>query len=118
MADALRQARRVRAAAPVPTTGATAMPAEPVAEMAELAEIVRFEIAPVTPFPAVARPVLSKDAEDSDHTDRRWALLLLTVTLLLMLSVIATGWFLVGGDEGQEGSEAATTSRIERAPTP
>lgn len=115
MADALRQARRVRATAPVPVAGA-AMPDEPVAEMAELAEVVRFEIAPVTPFPVAARPDLSKDAEDGDQGERRWALLLLTVTLLLMLSVIATGWFLVGGDEGPDGSEAATTSRIERAP--
>lgn len=112
MADALRQARRVRAAAPLP-----AGPPAEMGEMPELAEVVRFEIAPVTPFPVAARPDLSKEAEDGDQGDRRWALLLLTVTLLLMLSVIATGWFLVGGDEGQEdGSEAAATSRIERAP--
>lgn len=113
MADALRQARRVRAAAPVP-----AGPLAEMADVAELAGVVRFEMTPVTPFPAAARPDLSKDAEDSAQGDRRWALLLLTVTLLLMLSVIATGWFLVGGDEGQDGSEAATTSRIERAPAP
>lgn len=117
MADALRQAARARPAAPA------VAPVAPVAVAAGMAElplpepppsrVARLEVAAVTPFPAAARPHLSAAVEDGDAGDRRWALLLLTVTLLLMLSVIATGWLLVGGDETQTGSEAATTSRVD-----
>ena len=79
MADALRQAGRVRPAALIPA-GPRPVPAA------------------VTPFPAASRVPRSDTAEDGD---RRWALLLLAVTVLLMLSVIATGWFLVGGETVQ-----------------
>lgn len=78
MSDALRQAGRARAAAPA--SGPRAVP--PAADSR------------VTPFPSPQRA----RSEDSEDGDRRWALLLLAVTLLLMLSVIATGWFLIGGD--------------------
>jgi serine/threonine protein kinase len=87
MMEALRHAGRARPAA-----------------MPEVAEVgARPEAALVTPFPTVARP----QHEDSDDGDRRWALLLLAVTLLLMLSVIATGWFLIGGDQTADGNGAA-----------
>lgn len=88
MAEALRQAGRAR---PV-TTGRRPVPASAAA---------------VTPFPAAQRPSRSETAEDGD---RRWALLLLAVTLLLMLSVIATGWFLIGGEAVPEAHGAARTS--------
>jgi hypothetical protein len=55
--------------------------------------------------------------ESTEDGDRRWALLLLAVTLLLMLSVIATGWFLIGGDPATERAGAAR-SAIESAPVP
>lgn len=108
MADALRQAGRVRPVAVLPAVEraqAASVPSE--------AAGARYEIAAVTPFPTPVRP---RAAEDSEDGDRRWALLLLTVTLLLMLSVIATGWFLIDGDPSpgvQGASEAATTSRID-----
>lgn len=76
MADALRQAGRARPPALVPA-GPRPVPAA------------------VTPFPTAPR------AEAAEDGDRRWALLLLAVTVLLMLSVIATGWFLVGGETVQ-----------------
>lgn len=91
MAEALRQAGRVRGSA-VTAPGPRAVPASAV-----------------TPFP-ISQPARSEESEDGD---RRWALLLLAVTLLLMLSVIATGWFLIGGDNLPETQGAAKTSRIE-----
>jgi serine/threonine protein kinase len=95
MAEALRQAGRVRGASALPAPGPRAVPA-----------------AAVTPFPT-SQPARSEDSEDGD---RRWALLLLAVTLLLMLSVIATGWFLIGGDTLPDTQGAAKTSRIEPEP--
>jgi len=94
MAEALRQAGRAR---PV---GPRALPS---------AARARAEAA-VTPFPSASR---NRSESDSEAGDRRWALLLLAVTLLLMLSVIATGWFLIGGDASQEARGAAKTSRVE-----
>ena len=91
MAEALRQAGRARgvfAERALPAPGPRA-------------------VAAVTPFPA-AQPIRSEESEDGD---RRWALLLLAVTLLLMLSVIATGWFLIGGDTLPESQGAAKTSQ-------
>lgn len=76
MAEALRQAGRVR---PPLKTG-TGAPA------ASTALIMRF--------PAAA----PAQAGESENDDRRWALLLLAVTLLLLLSVIGTGWLLLDGD--------------------
>lgn len=102
MADALRHAGRSRplvripAAAPVAATPAPALP-EAAPRLAAVSS--------VTPFPARFRP----EEEENEDGDRRWALLLLAVTLLLMLSVIATGWFLIGGDKVPEGDEAATS---------
>jgi len=96
MAEALRQAGRARAKVALPAPGPRAVPAE-VASRAGAA---------VTPFPVAVRPAL----EETEDGDRRWALLLLTVTLLLMLSVIATGWFLIGGDTLPRGPGAAKTS--------
>lgn len=105
MEDALRQAGRVRPAmAPIPKMMASPLASNPAAP-------VRPETASVTPFPAMVR---TRPPEETEEGDRRWALLLLTVTLLLMLSVIATGWFLIGGDEVEKGSEAAATA----APAP
>ncbi|MFL6200903.1 MAG: serine/threonine protein kinase [Thermoanaerobaculia bacterium] len=89
MADALRQAGRARAA--LPASGPRAVP--PAADSR------------VTPFPSPQRA----PSEDSEDGDRRWALLLLAVTLLLMLSVIATGWFLIGGDTPPEAPGSAQT---------
>lgn len=82
MADALRQAGRARAQA----AGPRAVPAAAGSR--------------VTPFPSPRRT----SSEDAGNGDRRWALLLLAVTLLLMLSVIATGWFLLGGDAGAQSA--------------
>jgi serine/threonine-protein kinase len=94
MAEALRQAGRARGVSALPVRGPKAVP----------------EIAAVTPFPSAQRP-RSEESEDGDRRDRRWALLLLAVTLLLMLSVIATGWFLIGGDTLPETQGAAKTSQ-------
>jgi serine/threonine protein kinase len=93
MAEALRQAGRARGASALPAPGPRA-------------------VAAVTPFP-ISQPARSEESEDGD---RRWALLLLAVTLLLMLSVLATGWFLIGGDTLPETQGAAKTSRIEPEP--
>lgn len=100
MAEALRQAGRAhgpRAVAP----GAGSSPGT-------------AEAAAVTPFPTAQRA----RAEGAEDGDRRWALLLLAVTLLLMLSVIATGWFLIGGDSHPESRGVAKTSRVERIGMP
>lgn len=120
MEDALRQAGRVRPAmAPKPKMLASPAASNPAApEVPVTPDTARFETASVTPFPVMVRTLPSEETEEGD---RRWALLLLTVTLLLMLSVIATGWFLIGGDEVGKGSEAAATSptsRIAPAPAP
>ncbi|HWM94330.1 MAG TPA: serine/threonine-protein kinase [Thermoanaerobaculia bacterium] len=103
MAEALRQAGRARKAVPVPGLRAVAS-----AKAAITAVGGRSEDGAVTPFPVAARP----QVEESATGDRRWALLLLTVTLLLMLSVIATGWFLIGGDTLPEGHETPKTSVV------
>jgi hypothetical protein len=75
MAEALRQAGHAREKSPIPAAA-------------------RLSSAAVMPFPAAVQP----QAEVADTADRRWALLMLTVTLLLMLSVIATGWLLLEGE--------------------
>ncbi|HEX5714820.1 MAG TPA: protein kinase [Thermoanaerobaculia bacterium] len=100
MAEALRHAGRARAVSANPASG--------------LRAVTGFhpENAAVTPFPSAPRP----RSEEPEDGDRRWALLLLAVTLLLMLSVIATGWFLIGGDTLPESQGAAKTSRIEPEP--
>ncbi len=90
MAEALRNAGRARGVSALPEPGPKAVP-----------------LAAVTPFPSTQRP-RPKEPEDGD---RRWALLLLAVTLLLMLSVIATGWFLIGGDTLPETRGAAKASQ-------
>lgn len=95
MAEALRHAGRARGVSALPASGPRAVPS-----------------AAVTPFP-ISQPSRSEQSEDGD---RRWALLLLAVTLLLMLSVIATGWFLIGGDTLPETQGASKTSRIEPEP--
>ena len=100
MAEALRQAGRARGVSALPAPGPRAVPD------------FHPESAAVTPFPSAPRP----RSEESEDGDRRWALLLLAVTLLLMLSVIATGWFLIGGDTLPETQGAAKTSRIEPEP--
>lgn len=97
MAEALRQAGRARGPRAVPPAAGT-----------------RPETAAVTLFPTSQRA----HPEGSEHGDRRWALLLLAVTLLLMLSVIATGWFLIGGDTRPESRGAAKTSQSERIGLP
>lgn len=97
MAEALRQAGRARSVSVLPA---------PREESGEAG-------AAVTPFPSVAR-VPKESTEDGD---RRWALLLLAVTLLLMLSVIATGWFLIGGDAAPERA-GATRSAVDLVPGP
>jgi serine/threonine-protein kinase len=103
MAEALRQAGRVRPVAALPS------PRDVSGETGAAG-------AAVTPFPSAAR----HRAERAEDGDRRWALLLLAVTLLLMLSVIATGWFLIGGSTGDQGTESAgaTRSAIESIPGP
>jgi hypothetical protein len=99
MAEALRQAGRAR----------------PVSMLSPGPRVVSNEAgAAVTPFPSVAR----MRTESTEDGDRRWALLLLAVTLLLMLSVIATGWFLIGGDTSTTESAGATRSAIELVPGP
>lgn len=103
MAEALRQAGHVRPAMAV-STPASSVCAPEIARIAETAAVT------LVPFPVAVRARAVEEAEDGERTDRRWALLLLTVTLLLMLSVIATGWFLVGGDEVPKGSKAAASS--------
>lgn len=97
MAEALRQAGRTRGPrAMTPAAG------------------THPETANVTPFPTAQRA----RTESSEDGDRRWALLLLAVTLLLMLSVIATGWFLIGGESHPESRGAAKTSHVERIGMP
>jgi serine/threonine protein kinase len=103
MAEALRQAGRARPASAVPSPSPRGVGDEKI-ESAGTA---------VTPFPTAAR----LRVESTEDGDRRWALLLLAVTLLLMLSVIATGWFLIGGDPAS-GSTGATRSAVEAAPSP
>jgi serine/threonine protein kinase len=103
MAEALRQAGRARPASMLPPgpRGVRDRVAEPHPGNAA-----------VTPFPAA---VLRPRMESTEDGDRRWALLLLAVTLLLMLSVIATGWLLIGGDPTTERAGAARSS-LEPAP--
>jgi hypothetical protein len=105
MAEALRQAGRARPASAVPSPSprgiSETMPGSAPGSTA------------VTPFPNAARLRM----ESTEDGDRRWALLLLAVTLLLMLSVIATGWFLIGGDPAA-GSAGAARSAVESAPGP
>lgn len=104
MAEALRLAGRARpVSGPSPALEGVLPEATPAGAAG----------AAVTPFPSAAR----FRAERSEDGDRRWALLLLAVTLLLMLSVIATGWFLIGGDGGTE-SAGAIRSAIESIPGP
>ena len=103
MAEALRQAGRARPASAVPPPGPRGVGDEKIESVGTA----------VTPFPTAAR----LRVESTEDGDRRWALLLLAVTLLLMLSVIATGWFLIGGDPAT-GSAGATRSAVESAPSP
>jgi serine/threonine protein kinase len=112
MAEALRQAGRARAVSVLPSSGRRSLPGETI-------EPSQLGSAAVTPFPSAAR----LRAESTAEGDRRWALLLLAVTLLLMLSVIATGWFLIGGDTTRESTGAtrsavSTISAGEPAPGP
>jgi eukaryotic-like serine/threonine-protein kinase len=102
MAEALRQAGRMRSASMLPAPRNISRESGESGEPGEAG-------AAVTPFPSVAR---NRQAESTEDGDRRWALLLLAVTLLLMLSVIATGWFLIGGDSAPE-SGGATRSAVE-----
>jgi serine/threonine protein kinase len=104
MAEALRQAGRARSVSVHPVLPA---PRDASEELGEVG-------AAVTPFPSVAQ---ARKAESNEDGDRRWALLLLAVTLLLMLSVIATGWFLIGGDAAPERA-GATRSAVESIPAP
>jgi serine/threonine protein kinase len=102
MAEALRQAGRARSVlSPPGLRGVPRETAEP-----------QFTAA-VTPFPSPSRA----QPESAEDGDRRWALLLLAVTLLLMLSVIATGWFLIGGDPARE-SVGTVRSAVAPAPGP
>jgi eukaryotic-like serine/threonine-protein kinase len=112
MAEALRQAGRARAVSVLPTPGLRSVPGETL--------VSPQPGAAVTPFPSVAR----LRTESTEDGDRRWALLLLAVTLLLMLSVIATGWFLIGGGDPSDPSDpvtehaGATHSLLGSAPEP
>lgn len=99
MAEALRHAGRARPMVVLPVSAPRSVAA---------AGPRRPEEAAVTPFPVAVRPRV----EETEDGDRRWALLLLTVTLLLMLSVIATGWFLIGGDTLPAGDGTAKTSLV------
>jgi serine/threonine protein kinase len=110
MAEALRQAGRARPAPVVPSPGPRSL-LEPGS--GERVELAKHGSTAVTQFPTAAR-LRMESAEDGD---RRWALLLLAVTLLLMLSVIATGWFLIGGDTTAESAGAAR-SAIQPSPGP
>lgn len=101
MADALRHAR-ARGASVLPASGPR--PVSPAAG-------VLPESAAVTPFPS-SQHLRTEESEDGD---RRWALLLLAVTLLLMLSVIATGWFLIGGEPVPEIRGAAKAPEVSGA---
>lgn len=85
MAEALRQAGRVRPLRPAPAPALFRKPE---------AAAVQPSRAPVMPFPVAATP----PAKEGEAFDRRWLVLLLAATLLLMLAVLATGWLLVGGD--------------------
>jgi eukaryotic-like serine/threonine-protein kinase len=122
MAEALRQAGRARAVSVLPTSGPTPGPGLLSGPRSLAGEAVGPSQpgAAVTPFPSAAR----FRTESTEDGDRRWALLLLAVTLLLMLSVIATGWFLIGGgDPGDPGDPVteragAARSAIESAPVP
>jgi serine/threonine protein kinase len=105
MAEALRQAGRARPASAAPGPRGIL---EKALESGERAEPPQPWSTAVTPFPTAAR----LRVESTEDGDRRWALLLLAVTLLLMLSVIATGWFLIGGDTTKTESAGATRSAI------
>jgi hypothetical protein len=115
MAEALRQAGRARPASVVPSPGPRSISGN-ASGSGERVELAKHGSTAVTQFPSAAR-LRIESAEDGD---RRWALLLLAVTLLLMLSVIATGWFLIGGDTTAESAGAARSaiSGVESAPSP
>lgn len=102
MAEALRQTARAGEAAPAASASTPQAPAP--------AEGARAE----TWHPTVAAlPVRNglRSAEAGDgEGDRRFALLLVATALLLMLSVIAAGWFLIGQD--------TLTETGARAPSP
>jgi serine/threonine protein kinase len=113
MTEALRQAGRARTVSVLPASG----PSPGLRSLAGEAVGPSLPGAAVTPFPSAAR----HRTEITEDGDRRWALLLLAVTLLLMLSVIATGWFLIGGGDPSDPvteHAGATRSAIESAPVP
>lgn len=85
MADALRQAGRA---------GAPAQPARPVRSIA------RPDPRPVLAR-LPARPQAASEAVREGAEDRKLALLLVTAAVVLMLMLIAAGWFLIGRDAMQ-----------------
>ncbi|HEX3551978.1 MAG TPA: protein kinase [Thermoanaerobaculia bacterium] len=98
MAEALREAARTdnssgvrpRTIQPLPTEG-------------------RLEVLPGAPRPVAAAPARTRsNAGDAGERDHRQALLLLAVTLLLMVFVLATGWFLLSrnGSPAPAGAHA------------
>src|SRR6185295_18731922 len=108
MADALRQAGRAGGSAPAPrpvrSVPRAATPARPQPILAKL---------PARPEPA------RTEAEPEGREDRKLALLLVTAAMVLMLMLIAAGWFLIGHDGATVPVLPAgtATSTIPRTPS-
>lgn|GEM_PF-2995072 len=110
MADALRLAGGLEApAAPNATTaGDTANdPAPPIQHKAQIRAVP--SLAPAAPVRLHRDLPARSPVTANENEDRRFALLLVAAALLLMLTVIATGWFLIGhgGAVGAHSAPAA-----------
>ncbi len=86
MAEALREAVRTDGSSGVRPRTSPPLPAEEG----------RLEVFPGAPRPVAAAP--ARPQSDAGERDHRRALLLLAATLLLMVFVLATGWFLLNQD--------------------
>jgi serine/threonine protein kinase len=108
MAEALRTAGGLEA----PAAEAGSDPAPLLQHRAQLRAVP-------APLPAAAVPLHpalpASPLASSENEDRRFALLLVAAALLLMLTVIATGWFLIGrgaADAHPAPATAGTSSNL------
>lgn len=108
MADSLRQAGRGWASVPAPrpvrSVSRATQPAPPQPILAKL-----------PPRPELAR---AATAEREGQEDRRLAILLVTAALVLMVMLVAAGWFLIGRDGAAAPALPAGTATSTVPPTP